>query len=454
MASELFPEGFLWGAATSAYQVEGAVREGGRGESIWDRFCAIPGKIENGDTGEVAADHYHRWRDDVENMRDLGLAAYRFSVAWPRIFPDGKGKLNRKGLDFYATLVDALLAAGIAPAITLYHWDLPQALQDRGGWTNRDTALYFSDYAEALFQALGDRVSSWVTVNEPQVASFVGHAFGGHAPGLTDFAAAVAVSEELLRAHALAVEAYRETSPAKGKIGISLNLNPVYPFTDSLEDAAAARLADGFHNRWYLDPVLLGIYPQDMLDHYRQKRVAPRSDAKDLEALKRNKPDFLGINYYFPLRIQRVEPHHPMLGFAGASIPGCRKTEMGWEVYPEGLFDLLLRVTRDYGEIPIRITENGAAFRDEPVSQGQIQDDERIDYLRSHLLEARRAIDAGVKLEGYYVWSLMDNFEWSHGFSKRFGLTFTDFRTQNRTWKKSANWYQKVISTRGASLNE
>jgi len=451
MADISFPKGFLWGAATAAYQIEGAAREDGKGESIWDRFCRVPGAIQDGSTGDVACDHYHRWRDDIENMRDLGLNAYRFSVAWARVFPSGKGKLNRKGLDFYETLVDALLARGIEPCVTLYHWDLPQGLQELGGWTNRDTASWFADYAACLFNALGDRVRTWITLNEPWVASFAGHADGVHAPGIRDFCKALQAAHVLLLAHARAVLAYRQVSRARHRIGITLDMHPVMPIGPGPADEEAVRIADGFHNRWFLDPVFLGAYPADMQALYSRKRVAPPVLPPDLALLKENPPDFLGVNYYFPLRVHASDSH-PVLGFESLTPPDCVKTEMGWEVHPPSLRELLVRVHRDYGGPAMMVTENGAACKDERVSGGQVQDDERIEYIRSHLVEAHRSIREGVKLGGYFVWTLLDNFEWAFGFSKRFGITFVDYRTQQRAWKKSAGWYQRIIATNGAAL--
>jgi beta-glucosidase len=450
MAERSFPEGFLWGAATSAYQVEGAVREDGRGESIWDRFCRVPGAVVGGDTGDTACDHYHRWQSDVENMRDLGLKAYRFSVAWPRLFPGGRGKLNRKGLDFYQGLVEALLAAGIEPVLTLYHWDLPQGLQDHGGWTNRDTASWFADYAACLFAALGDRVQKWVTINEPWVAAFLGYAEGVHAPGIRSFPAAVQASHVLLLAHAKAVQACRQVGSAQARIGITLDMQTVYPLTDGASDEDAARVADGHRNRWFLQPVLAGSYPSDMMELYAAKNAAPRAEQADMELLAANRSDFLGVNYYFPQRVIASQ-EHAVLGFETRVPPECAKTAMGWEIHPRGLYDLLIRLKRDWGNPAMMITENGAAFADEQVKGGQVADVDRIDYVRSHLGEARRAIADGARLEGYFLWSLMDNFEWAYGYTKRFGITHVDFRTQARTWKKSASWYQGVIASNGAA---
>ena len=451
--SRTFPEGFLWGTATAAYQIEGAAREDGKGESIWDRFCARPGAIFEGQRGDTACDHYHLWPQDVENMRDLGLNAYRFSISWPRVLPLGKGRLNQKGLDFYEALVDALLANGIQPVVTLYHWDLPQALQDAGGWTNRDTASWFAEYAAAMFKALGSRVRTWVTLNEPWVAAFAGHAQGMHAPGIRDFGKAVQASHILLLAHALAMEAYPQTSPSRERIGITLDLHTVYPYSDGVSDGEAARIADGYHNRWFLDPVFRGQYPEDMMGLFTRKGKAPDVHEKDMELLRGHPPDFLGVNYYFPLRAYATDSH-PVLGFDSKAPRGCEKTGMGWEVYPSGLSDLLIRLSKDYGDPAIMITENGAAYKDEVVAGGQVQDHDRIEYLRSHLVESLRAIEAGVKLQGYLLWSLLDNFEWAYGFSKRFGITHVDFATQARTWKKSANWYQSVIASNGAAMTQ
>jgi beta-glucosidase len=446
-----FPKGFLWGAATAAYQIEGAAREDGKGESIWDRFCHTPGAIHDGETGDVACDHYHRWRDDVENMRDLGLSAYRFSVSWPRVLPAGSGKVNARGLSFYEDLVDALLKERIEPAVTLYHWDLPQALQDKGGWTNHDTAYRFADYAEKLFLKLGDRVKTWITLNEPQVSAFAGYGDGIHAPGVRDLCQAVQASHVLMVAHSLAVQAYRQESPATHRIGISLDLRPVYPWSDGVSDLEAARVADGRVNRWFLDPVFHGAYPPDILPLFDVSRVAPHVDAKDLSLLSSNPVDFLGVNYYFPMRALASDVD-PVLHYACAAHKDREKTEMGWEVYPEGLYDLLMRLKQDYGNPSIIITENGAAYPDAEVVNGQAWDEDRIRYLSGHLESARQAIRNGVKLEGYFLWTLLDNFEWSFGFSRKFGITSFDRHTHRRTWKKSASWYQRVIATNGAAV--
>ena len=451
MATNEFPKGFLWGAATAAYQVEGAVHEDGRGETIWDRFCRVPGAIGSGETGDVACDHYHRWRDDVENMRDLGLSAYRFSTAWARVFPQGRGRLNRPGLDFYEALVDGLLAAGIQPALTLYHWDLPQALQDAGGWTNRDTASWFAEYATCMYTHLGDRVKLWMTLNEPWVASFAGHAHGVHAPGLRDFGTAVQAGHVLLHAHALAVGAFRELGARDARIGIVIDLHHVHPWSDGVSDREAARRCDGHVNRWFLDPVFKGTYPKDMLDLYAAHHVAPRVHPGDAEALASHPVDFLGVNYYFPNRVYASDAGG-LLGYEVGHLKDAQRTAMGWEVHPDSLCDLLLRLKADYGDPAIFVTENGAAFEDRRVEKGQVQDDDRIGYLDGHLRAMRRAIGHGVKLQGYFLWSLLDNFEWAFGTSRRFGITHVDFATQARTWKKSAGWYRHVIATNGGAL--
>lgn len=441
----IFPKDFIWGAATAAYQVEGAVHEDGRGESIWDRFSHTPGKTHDGETGDIACDHYHRFREDVALMKRMGLKGYRFSIAWPRIFPEGHGKANPKGVDFYKALVDELLQNGIQPLVTLYHWDLPQALQDRGGWDNRATSDYFAEYAAFIFETLGDRAKRWLTMNEPSVVALNGHAIGEHAPGFTDYALAIRVSHILNLAHAKAVQAFRQSGKT-GEIGSTLNLNWYQPASQSPQDQAAARRAEGHSNRWYLEPVLLGMYPQDMLELYCEKLRAPEIRAGDLELLAAYPVDFLGINYYFRQLI-KASANDPLLGYEVLKPQGpC--TEMGWEIYPDGLYELLVAINRNYHHPRMIITENGAAFPDRPVA-GRVADGERLEYLREHFRAAHRAIEAGVKLEGYYVWSLLDNYEWAHGFSKRFGLLYTDFRTQERIWKESAYWYQAVIQNNG-----
>jgi beta-glucosidase len=432
MAKLIFPENFIWGAATAAYQIEGAVKEDGRGESIWDHFSHTPGRTHNGETGDIACDHYHRYLKDVLLMKEMGLKGYRFSIAWPRILPEGKGKVNSKGMDFYRSLLDELLQNGIDPLVTLYHWDLPQTLQDKGGWDNRDTVSYYADYAACVFEALGALVQKWITFNEPSVVVLNGHAIAEHAPGFTDYPLAIRVSHHLNLAHAKAIQVYRQMNQ-QGSIGTTLNLTSVYPASDSAVDQTAARIVDGHFNRWYLDPVFKGVYPQDMLQLYIGKLHAPVIKPGDMELLANTKIDFLGVNYYSRMLVKE-SAQDSLLGYETIKPVGSAYTEMGWEIYPQGLYDLLIRLDRDYGHPRIYITENGAAFKDELVG-GQVADQERLEYLKQHFSAEYQAIQHGVKLEGYYVWSLMDNFEWAHGFSKRFGLLYTNYKTQERIWK-------------------
>lgn len=439
-----FPDGFRWGTATAAYQIEGAVTEDGRGESIWDRFSHTPGRIVDGTTGDVACDHYHRWQEDVRIMSELGLNAYRFSVAWARIIPEGKGRVNPAGIDFYSRLVDGLLEAGIEPALTLYHWDLPQALQETGGWQNRDTADYYTEYAYRVLDALGDRVNFWITFNEPWVFSFNGHGSGIHAPGIADMAAAIRVSHVANLAHAKTVNLFRSDFADSGRIGITLSLSPEMPETD--EDHDAARVADGHANRWFLDPPLRGCYPEDMLDLYCDLGWRPGIEDGDMDLISSASVDFLGVNYYMRHVVRRTTS--TPLQFESEIPAGAQITEMGWEVYPQGLYDLLTRLHADYDAPALYVTENGVAFPDTRIENGVVQDDDRIEFLRNHFAAALEAIRDGVDLRGYFIWSLMDNFEWACGESKRFGIVRTDYSTLERTVKKSGRWVRDVI-TRG-----
>jgi len=436
-----FPEGFVWGTATASYQIEGAVCEDGRGESIWDRFCHTPGHIAGGDTGDVADDHYHRWQEDLRIMKELGLGAYRFSIAWPRVIPDGTGAVNPAGLDFYERLVDGLLAAGIEPYVTLYHWDLPQALQEKGGWPNRDSASWFADYAAVVSARLGDRVHHWITHNEPFVAAFEGYGNGEHAPGICDPKAALQAAHHLLLSHGLAVPVLRQNGDEGTQVGITLNLTWVDPASERPADVEAARRYDGALNRFFLDPLFKGAYPADLLAYARD--MAPHVEPGDL--LQISTPiDFLGVNYYSRAIIADDPKGGPLA--ARQVVPAYAElTEMGWEVYPEGLYKLLRRVHDDYRPHALYITENGCALADRVVD-GRVHDERRIAYLREHLLQARRAIDEGVPLRGYFVWSLLDNFEWAFGYSKRFGLVYVDYATQARILKDSARWYQQVAA--------
>jgi beta-glucosidase len=438
-----FPQDFVWGAATAAYQIEGAVDEDGRGESVWDRFCATPGKVRNGDSGAVACDFYHRYPADIALMGELGLDAFRFSIAWPRILPDGRGHVNEAGLDFYDRLVDELLANEITPFPTLFHWDTPQALEDEGGWTSRATAEAFVEYAEVVAARLGDRITHWTTHNEPWVVAWIGHSWGEHAPGRTSEADAIAAAHHLLLSHGWAVDVLRSTAP-DAEVGIVLNLEHVDSLSDSPADLAAARELDGTANRWFLDPVFRGSYPVDLVE-----RFAPPVQDGDLEAI--SAPiDFLGVNNYFRFVVQAGSngdgPHV-------VHDPEWARTDMGWEVYPEGLYQLLTRVARDYEPPALYVTENGAAFGDIRSHDGRVHDPERTAYIESHIDAVRRAADDGVPMKGYFVWSFLDNFEWSMGYSKRFGIVYVDYPTQERVPKDSFYRYRDLIgASRGAPV--
>ena len=437
-----FPDHFTWGAATAAYQIEGAAHEEGRGESIWDRFSATPGNVLNNENGLVACDHYHRYQEDIQLMRELDIRAYRFSIAWPRILPTGRGQVNPAGLDFYERLVDALLAANIEPFVTLYHWDLPQALQDEvGGWGSRETALAFAEYVMIVSHRLGDRVHHWITLNEPWVSAFQGHETGVHAPGLRDTPLAWQVSHHLLLAHGLAVPIIRENGDAHTRVGITLNLTPVSSATTSAKDQQAAHLYDGQHNRWFLDAVFKGGYPSDVLTWLGDRM--PKMDTSDAEVIARPL-DFLGVNYYYRTLVRQQAGQPEVVRPAGAQL-----TEMGWEVYPQGLHDLLVGLHQHYAIPHIYITENGAAFPDTLSPDGHVHDPLRIQYLHDHLFQAHAAIQEGVPLAGYFVWSLMDNFEWAYGYSRRFGIVYIDYPTQRRIIKDSGYWYRTTIAANG-----
>jgi beta-glucosidase len=433
------PPGFF-GTATAAFQVEGANATDGRGESIWDRFCATPGAVAGGATGEVACDHYHRWPEDLDLMVELGIETYRFSLAWPRIVPTGSGAVNQAGLDFYRRLVDGLLERGIEPMLTLYHWDLPQALQDTGGWERRDTAERFAEYAAVVAGALGDRVGQWLTHNEPWVTAFLGHAVGSKAPGIRDWGVAVRASHHVLLSHGLALAALRAELPSGARCGIALNPAPVRAARDEPEDHAAVERYDGYLNRWFLDPVFLGRYPDDTRALY-EARYGPVGDRPgDLELI--SAPiDLLGVNYYNPHTVQAAPDVEPF-GLVNVDGPGPR-TAMGWEVDADAFAELLVRLRDDYGDRPMAITENGAAFDDHVLASGEVDDAERVAYLESHLAAVLRARQAGVDVRTYCVWSLLDNLEWEEGYDKRFGIVHVDFDTLARTPKASARWYQQ-----------
>jgi beta-glucosidase len=448
--AKTFPPDFLWGTATSAYQIEGATRVHGRGPSIWDQFAATPGATYQGETGDIAADHYHRMEEDVALMHKLGLGAYRFSIAWPRVLPEGTGAINARGLDFYDRLVDTLLAHNITPLVTLYHWDLPLALHERGGWLNRDTALAFADYAEVVARRLGDRVNWWLTHNEPWCAAFLGYGIGVHAPGIRDMRAAFLAGHHLLLSHGLALPRLRAHTSKTAQLGITLNLGPIYPEDNRSETLQAARRADAFVNRWFLDPIFSASYPEDL---FADLAIAlPPLESDDLACIA-TPIDFLGINYYSRKVVRAPREAHPVhipRGFEEvAQVPGASYTQMGagWEVYPPGLTDLLVRVQRDYAPQAIVVTENGAAFEDNWDGNGTVSDPQRLSYIREHIYALERALTQGVSLRGYFLWSLLDNFEWSEGYSKRFGMVYLDYPTQRRIVKESGRWYAEFVSS-------
>lgn len=450
-----FPKNFIWGVATSAYQIEGGWKEEGKGESIWDRFSHTPGKIEDGTNGDVACDHYHRWREDIALMKSLGIEAYRFSVSWPRIIPTGRGEVNRAGLDFYSRLVDGLLEASILPFLTLYHWDLPQALQDEGGWPARTTAEAFAEYADVVSRHLGDRVKHWITHNEPAVAGFQGYLTGRHAPGIRDWNAALRAAHHLLLSHGWAVPIIRGNS-RKAELGIALNLMPAVPASASAADFDACRHFDGYLNRWFLDPLYGRRYPADMVASYMAQGHLPAEgltfvEDGDFEAIAAP-TDFLGVNYY-TRAILRYENAPDNLPQTTVPSPESERTEMGWEVYPEGLCDILNRLHFEYQPRKIYVTENGASYSDGPDTDGRVRDERRVNYLRHHLACAHRAIQNGVPLAGYFIWSLMDNFEWVKGYTQRFGVVWIEYETRQRTPKDSALWYKETIAQNGFSVN-
>ncbi|MET9801439.1 GH1 family beta-glucosidase [Streptomyces sp. NPDC006368] len=458
-ATRQFPPGFLWGAATAAYQIEGAATEDGRTPSIWDTFSRTPGKVFEGHTGDVATDHYHRFRDDVRLMSDLGLNAYRFSVSWSRVQPTGRGPAVQKGLDFYRQLADELLDHGIAPTLTLYHWDLPQDLEDAGGWPLRATAERFGEYAALLADALGDRVGRWITLNEPWCSAFLGYGSGVHAPGRTDPVAALRAAHHLNLGHGLAVQALRAALPSQAEVSVSLNLHEVRPLTSAAEDIDAVRRIDAVGNRIWLGPMLTGAYPRDLLDD--TAGLTDWSFVRDGDLADIHQPlDLLGINYYTPTVVSKVRDGDtvPRADGHGASAfspwPGAddvafhqppgERTAMGWAVDPTGMYDLLMRLAGEHPGLPLMITENGAAYEDELGVDGSVDDPERIAYVHGHLEAVHRAITDGADVRGYFLWSLMDNFEWAYGYTKRFGAVHVDYDTQVRTPKSSAHWYARV----------
>jgi beta-glucosidase len=451
-----FPPGFLWGVATAAYQIEGAVDRDGRGPTIWDTFAHSPGKTVNGETGDQAVDHYHRYADDVGLMANIGVNAYRFSIAWSRLLPEGTGRVNQAGIDFYRRLCKELAGAGITPVATLYHWDLPQALQDRGGWANPDSVAWFAEYAAVAKDALGDMVTMWATLNEPWCAAFLGHSAGEHAPGITDTPTALVVAHNLMLAHHAAIRLMRGTAQREeDRLGIVLNLIPAWPQTDTDEDRAAADAVDLVHNRLFTGAALLGRYPDGVLSLFEHYGV---SDLIDLDALAASvQPiDFLGVNYY---NVNRVEhrpgadamPAWPGSWEAGIARPPGRLTEMGWGVEPEGLTWMLERIAAEHPGLPLIICENGAAYPDLVGPDGTVADADRTDYVKRHIEAVKTALDRGVDVRGYLLWSLMDNFEWARGYDKRFGIVRVDFETMARTLKASGAWYRDFLAGRAST---
>lgn len=437
-----FPQGFVWGAATASYQIEGSPLADGAGDSIWHRFSHTEGNTRNGETGDVACDHYNRYRQDVSLMKELGLKAYRFSIAWPRILPEGRGRINPKGLDFYDRLVDELLEHGIQPYATIYHWDLPGALHDLGGWANREIEHWFADYATILFLRLGDRVKHWITLNEPWCSAHLGYVTGHHAPGLRDQWAGLRAAHHLLLAHAAVVEAYR-ASGLKGEIGITVNIGPIQAADDDPVTVEVVRHLNAYNNRFFLDPLFKGEYPKELPERFG--KAWPAIPAKDLERI-RQPVDFVGVNYYTRSLIGR-DPGSPHgIKWLRTDAP---YTDMNWEVYPQGLYEILKWVHDTYGPVPLYVTENGAAFPDRVEPDGSVKDTARTDYLREHFVQAHRCIQDGIPLRGYFVWSLMDNFEWAHGYAMRFGIVRVDFETQQRTIKASGHFYRQVIAQNG-----
>lgn len=446
-----FPADFQWGVATAAPQIEGRATADGKGESIWDRFAAqghVPGGTATMETG---SGHYDRWAEDVQIMSDMGIGVYRFSVSWPRIFPEGSGTVNQKGLDFYRRLIAGLHEKGIKPALTLYHWDLPQALQTQGGWLNRDTAHRFAEYAATLFQTFGADVPLWMTLNEPLVVMMNGYLMGDHAPGLKRPFSAMQVAHHLLLGHGEAVGAFRELVPAGSKIGLTQCLWRQEAASDRPGDLTAARRANAMVNWWFADPILKGRYPDEILAWFRRRFAAPKILAGDMKVISRP-IDFMGVQYYSRVR-HKANPLNLFTGFAQVEPKGIPLTDMGWEIYPEGLYKLLLELKERYGDLPLIVTENGAAFPDQVTPDGRVEDNDRVRYLEQHIRAVGQAREAGVNVQGYYVWSFLDNVEWALGTKPRFGLIHVDYNTLKRTWKNSAYWYRDFI-VGGAKLSD
>ncbi len=453
---QIFPADFIWGAATAAYQIEGAWQKDGKGESIWDRFSHTPGKVKHGDTGDIACDHYHRWPEDIQLMKSIGLKAYRLSIAWSRILPAGRGQVNPAGLDFYERLVDALLEAEIIPMVTLFHWDLPQALQDEGGFASRSVVEAFIEYAGLVAGRLGDRVGHWITHNEPSVYAYVGHTFGHHAPGLTRPDLSLQVAHHLLLSHGLSIPVIRENSPG-AQVGMAVNVNFNLPASASHYDYQVWQYEYGLWTRWFLDPLYGRDYPPDLVKYATQKQFLPPDGpsfihAGDMAAIA-TPTDFLGVNYYTRQvsRNEEIPPDQnlpPSVIQAPLNDSDWQEME-DWEVYPDGLFNVLTWLQFEYQPPMIYITENGASWSDGPDDNERVKDTRRIDFLQRHFIAAHRAIQIGIPLKGYFVWSLLDNFEWGYGFTQRFGLIWVDFKTGRRILKDSGQWYRQVIEQNG-----
>lgn len=445
-----FPSDFLWGVGNSAYQSEGGYDADGKGESIWDRYCHIPGNIIDGTSGDVATDFYHRYRDDIALMRELGVKHYRMSIAWSRVFPKGFGEVNRLGLDFYHRVIDCLIEHDIQPMVTLYWWDLPQSLQDMGGWANRQTAYYFNEFAKLVFTEFGDKVKNYITLDEPYCCAFIGHHLGTYAPGHRDFSEALLASYHMLLAHGMAVKSFRE-SRIGGKIGIALNLSDCQPATEKAEDIFATNLADGHRNRWFLDPMLKASFPSDLLEYFdRAGVVLPPIHDDDLQVMS-ERPDFIGLNFYSPHFYVHDESVWP-LPYRSVKT-GKPQNDIQWEIVPEALYNIMTRIVNDYGDIDLMVTANGSCVNDIIDRNGAIIDLPRIDYMANHIEQVARALQDGVRVLGYFAFSFTDNLEWALGYTKRFGLVYVDFNTQQRIVKQSARWFKQVVANNGLSCH-
>lgn len=444
-----FPKDFLWGTASASYQIEGAWNEDGKSESIWDRFSHTPGMIKTGDTGDVACDFYHRYRDDIALMAELGLNAARISLSWPRIIPDGKGLVNSKGIDFYNRVIDELLKHNIKPFVTLYHWDLPQILEDTGGWTNRDLAKYFGDYAALASKSFGDRVKHWMSFNEPWIFTVLGYMFGVHAPGRRDRRQAMRAGHVINLAQGMATRAIRENSKPE-MVGTAFSMQPIFPHSDSVEDREAAERYHRFNNVWFLETAMEGRYPKIFLEGSEEEWLDIRPG--DMDTIKAPL-DFIGINLYTRMTIAH-DPNDKMMGTRPA-YPGEENelTDFGWEVYPRALSEMILRISRDYPGIPIYVTENGASYSEAPEADGKVHDQRRIRFLRGYIAEMGRAIAKGADVRGYFLWTFTDNFEWAEGFGQRFGIVYCDFKTQHRTVKDSGHWYSQLARSNALDLD-